>query len=63
MIAKGEDLRVEEGMVLAVETWTIGKGEGRDMGPVYGVEDYVVVTSSGADTFPGYPKEQRILGV
>jgi Xaa-Pro aminopeptidase len=62
MIAKGEDLLVEEGMVLAVETWTIGKGEGRDMGPVYGVEDYVVVTSDGADVFPGYPKEQRILG-
>jgi Xaa-Pro aminopeptidase len=61
MIAKGEDLLVEEGMVLAVETWTIGKGEGRDMGPVYGVEDYVVVTSDGADVFPGYPKEQRIL--
>lgn len=62
MIAKREPLLVEEGMVLAVETWTIGKGEGRDMGPVYGVEDYVVVTSDGADVFPGYPKEQRVLG-
>lgn len=41
---------------------TIGKDEERDMGPVYGVEDYVVVTSDGADVFPGYPKEQRILG-
>jgi Xaa-Pro aminopeptidase len=62
MIAKGEDLLVEEGMVLAVETWTIGKGGGREMGPVYGVEDYVVVTGNGADVFPGYPKEQRVLG-
>lgn len=62
MIAKGEELLVEEGMVLAVETWTIGKGEGRDMGPIFGVEDYVVVTRDGADVFPGYPKEQRILG-
>lgn len=62
MIAKGEDLLVEEGMVLAVETWTIGKGEGRDMGPVFGVEDYVVVTGDGADVFPGFPKEQRSLG-
>ena len=25
-------------------------------------EDYVVVTSDGADVFPGYPKEQRVLG-
>lgn len=62
MIAKGEQLLVEEGMVMAIETWTIGKGEGRDMGPVYGVEDYVVVTKDGADVFPGYPKEHRVLG-
>ncbi len=61
MIAKGEPLLVEEGMVLAVETWTIGKGEGRDMGPVFGVEDYVVVTADGADVFPGFPKEQRSI--
>ena len=32
------------------------------MGAVFGVEDYVVVTSDGADVFPGYPKEQRVLG-
>lgn len=61
MIAKGEELLVEEGMVLAVETWTIGKGEGRDMGPVFGVEDYVVVTRDGPDVFPGFPKELRSL--
>jgi Xaa-Pro aminopeptidase len=63
MIAKGEELLVEEGMVLAIETWTIGEGDGRNMGAVFGVEDYVVVTSDGADVFPGYPKEQRVLGV
>ncbi len=63
MIAKGEELSVEEGMVLAIETWTIGEGDGRNMGAVFGVEDYVVVTSDGADVFPGYPKEQRVLGV
>ena len=62
MIAKGEDLTIEEGMVLAIETWTIGEGDGRNMGAVFGVEDYVVVTSDGADVFPGYPKEQRVLG-
>lgn len=62
MIAKGEDeLIIEEGMVLAVETWTIGAGAGREMGPVFGVEDYVVVTKDGADVFPGFPKEIRSL--
>jgi Xaa-Pro aminopeptidase len=64
-IAKGEAFLLEEGMVLAIEIWTIGKGEGRQpgaMGAMYGVEDYVLVTSSGADVFPGFPKEHRVLG-
>ena len=63
MIAPGEELVVEEGMVLAIETWTVGMNHGRDMGTVFGVEDYVVVTSSGADAFPGYPKDQRLLDI
>ena len=63
MIARGEDLLVEEGMVLAVETWTIGKAsEEMEFGEVYGIEDYVVVTKNGGDVFPGYPKNQRVLG-
>lgn len=62
MIAKGEDLVVKEGMVMAIETWTIGASSGRDMGEVFGIEDYVVVTKDGCDAFPGYPKDQRVLG-
>ena len=63
MIARGEDLPVEEGMVLAVETWTIGKASAdMEFGEVYGIEDYVVVTKNGGDVFPGYPKNQRVLG-
>lgn len=58
-IALNEEFEIEEGMVLAVETWEVGMDA--TSAQVYAVEDYVVVTKDGCEPFPGYPRELRSL--
>ena len=60
-IAVGEEFEVEEGMVLAIETWALDmKDTG---GHVYAVEDYVTVTQDGCDPFPSFPRDLRSLPI
>lgn len=62
-IAVGEELRVEEGMVLAVECWYFDIDDmsvGKNM---FGGEDYVVVTGDGYDPLPTFRTDLRCLGV
>ena len=53
----GLPIPLEEGMVLAIETWTGKKGGGRD-----GVrlEENVVVTKDGYDLLTTYPVDEPI---
>jgi len=60
-IAVDEPYLIEEGMVLAIETWGI---DFKDVGVhVYAYEDYVTVTSDGCDPFPSFPRDRRCLPI
>jgi Xaa-Pro aminopeptidase len=64
-IATGEKFVVEEGMVLAIEAWSLDAEDmsARKVPDLYGTEDYVVVTKDGSDPFPTFRKDIRCLGV
>ncbi len=65
MITRGEEALIEEGMVLAVETWVtggqVGYGEGLEPSDLFGCEDLVVVTAEGCDPLPFLPRPLRCL--
>ncbi|NOX49846.1 MAG: aminopeptidase P family protein [Gammaproteobacteria bacterium] len=60
-IAVGEESLIEEGMVLAIECWALDMQ--RSGAYCYAVEDYVVVTDSGCEVFPEFPKDIRCLPI
>lgn len=60
-IARNEQYELEEGMVLAIETWEVSMTETGFA--VFAVEDYVTVTKDGCDPFPSFPRELRSLPV
>ncbi len=60
-IARNEEYELEEGMVLAIETWEVSMNE-TGFG-LSAVEDYVTVTKDGCEPFPSFPRELRCLPI
>ncbi len=60
-IARNEEYELEEGMVLAIETWEVSMTEAGVA--VAAVEDYVTVTKDGCEPFPSFPRDLRCLPI